>query len=177
MTAMRKVMIESAKCRSGRAFDLVVATRSSSLGGKSSCALSDEKCVAGEDTADVVLPAGVGAALERIEAQLALEVLVRALRAPALLDSSNKLLVRRRLRQSRQDVMRDGVAALLLVDEQPLAPTVPPPHAGSVMRSAAPNRTLRQRRRHPTRKRAPHRRGTDIMGLVVAAPTRPRTPR
>jgi hypothetical protein len=45
---------------------------------------------------------------------------VRALGAPALLDSSGELLARHRLRQSREDVMRDGAAALFLVDEQPL---------------------------------------------------------
>src|SRR5580658_11246361 len=120
MTAIRKVTSESAKCRSGRALDRVVGTRPSGLGGKSSCALSDEKGVAGEDTADVVLPAGVGATLEVIEAQLALEIFVCALGAPALLDSSGELLARHRLRQSREDVMGDGAAALLFVNEQPL---------------------------------------------------------
>jgi len=80
---VRKVTIESAKCRSGRVLDLVVSTRPSGLGGKSSCALGDEEGVTGEDTADVVLPAGVGAALEVVEAQLALEIFVHSLGAPA----------------------------------------------------------------------------------------------
>lgn len=66
MTAMRKVMIESAKCRPGRVLDLVVSTRSAGLGGKSSCALDDEKGVAGEDTADVVSVHDIAARLGRV---------------------------------------------------------------------------------------------------------------
>src|SRR5271170_5085541 len=120
MTAMRKVTIESAKWRSGRVLDRVVSTRPSGLGGKSSCALGDEEGVAGEDTADVVLPAWIGASLEVVEAQLALEIFVDSLGAPALLDPPHELLARDRLGQSGQDVVLDGAAALVLVDDEPL---------------------------------------------------------
>ena len=42
--------------------------------------------MAGEDRADMVLPASVGAAFEVIEAKFALHVFVGAFDAPALLD-------------------------------------------------------------------------------------------
>src|ERR1700723_4429656 len=120
MMAMRKVTIESAKWRSGRVLDLVVSTRRSGLGGKSSCALGDEEGVAGEDTADVGLPAGVGAPLEVVEAQLALEIFVDSLGAPTLLDPSHELLARHRLGQGGQDVVLDRASALVLVNNEPL---------------------------------------------------------
>src|SRR5579884_599214 len=113
-------MMESSKCRSGRAFDRVVAMRPSGLGGKRSCALGDEEGVAGEDATDVVLPAGVGAPLEVVQSQLALEVLVSALGTPALLDSSDELLAIQRFGQCRQHVVFDKAAPLDLVDDEPL---------------------------------------------------------
>jgi hypothetical protein len=85
--AMPKVTMESSTCRSGPKRERVVLTRPWGLAGISSCAFSDEECVACEDTTDMMLPAEARAALEVVEPTLTLEVLVGALGAPSLLDS------------------------------------------------------------------------------------------
>lgn len=113
-------MMESAKCRSGRASDRVVATRPPGRGGKSSRPFGHEEGIAGEDAADVVLPADVRAPLEVVQSQLALEVLVHALGAPALLDASDELFSGHRLREGREDVVLDGTIAIGLLHHEPL---------------------------------------------------------
>src|SRR5437868_5732088 len=113
-------MMESSKWRSGRAIERVVRTRPCCRGGKSSCAFSDEKGVAGEDAADMMLPAGVRPPLEVIQPELALQVLVYTLCPPTLLDPANELLWVHALGKRRQNAVLDGLAAPELFDDQPL---------------------------------------------------------
>lgn len=91
-TANRKVMRESWKWRPGRARDRVVSMRAFGLGGKSSCAFSDEEGETGERATDVTLPTGVGATLEVVDAQLAFHTLVGTLGSPALFDAAPNAL-------------------------------------------------------------------------------------
>src|SRR5260221_2266994 len=119
-TAMRKVMRESWKWRSGRARDRVVATRPSGLGGKTSGALGDEEGEAGERTTDVMWPAGVRASLEVVEAHLALEILVRPLGAPALLDATNQILPGHGSGERGEHVVLRWCARSGFLDDEPL---------------------------------------------------------
>ena len=91
--ARRTVMNESAKWRSGRDRERTVATRPGGRGGKSADAFSDHEGVAAEDDGDVVMPAWEGPPLEVVEPELALEVLVHPLGAPAFLEEADDLLL------------------------------------------------------------------------------------
>ena len=90
--ASRNVMMESSKCLSGRAFDRVASTRPSGLRGESARSLGHEKRVAGQHATEVMLKSDIRAALEVIQTQLALEVLVDAFGAPSLLETADELL-------------------------------------------------------------------------------------
>ncbi len=73
-------------------------------GGETSHLLGGHERVAGEDDGDVVVPAGEGAALEVVEPELALEVLVRAFGSPPLLQGRNQLFATDVLGQRRERV-------------------------------------------------------------------------
>src|ERR1700722_509612 len=91
-SAMRTVMKESAKGRSGRRAERVVPTRPSGREGKMAKLLSDHEGVTTEREGDVVVPPAQAAAFEVVEPQLTLHVLVEAFRAPALLEDAHHLL-------------------------------------------------------------------------------------
>src|SRR5690606_2784492 len=94
-TAMRMVARDAAKCRSGRAFDRVVAKRTARpdcRGGKSSRLFGREKCKAEKNDRHVMVPTSVGPPFEMIESQLALQILVGSLRTPSLFQSANDFL-------------------------------------------------------------------------------------
>src|SRR5262249_54988292 len=90
--AMRTVMKESAKWRSGRRGERVVPTRPSGREGKMAKLLGDDECVATEREGDVMVPPAPASAFEVVEPQLALHVLVHALGAPTLLEDADHLL-------------------------------------------------------------------------------------
>src|SRR5438105_2304087 len=97
-------MSESGKWRSGRE-----AVRTGRLGlgpsylrGETPRALGDEEGVAAQDNRDVMVPAGVAASLVVVQTQLALDLLVHALGAVALLDATDELLHRDVLAERRE---------------------------------------------------------------------------
>jgi hypothetical protein len=55
-------------------------------------ALSNNECVAAQSNRDMMVPARISATLKMVKAELAFEVLVRPLRAPALFDMIDHLL-------------------------------------------------------------------------------------
>src|SRR5579885_3604789 len=121
MTMARRIeATESSKCRSGRSAERVVALRPSGLGGESPRTFGDHERVAGEDAADVVLPAAVRAAFEMIEAELALHVFIRPLDAPTLFDSTHKLLATHALGERREHVMCGWRVLVGPFDHEPL---------------------------------------------------------
>ena len=79
-------MKESEKLRSGRAGERTVRLRPSWRREKKRCSFRDDEGVAAERDRDMVMPARVTAPLIVIEAQFAFQVLVDALRLPALLE-------------------------------------------------------------------------------------------
>ena len=85
------VMKESPKWRSGRDAERIVDLRERSRGGKSPRSFSNEEGEAAERDGDVVVPASETAALEVIQSEFALEILVHALGTPALLDQLHEL--------------------------------------------------------------------------------------
>ena len=99
-------MKESAKCRSGRDGERVTVTRPSGRGGKMPHTLGNEERVAAQDDRDVMVPPGVRAAFEVIEAELALELFVGSFRAPSFLHGAHDLLLRHPPRQGREDAVR-----------------------------------------------------------------------
>src|SRR4051812_47396743 len=96
-------MKESAKWRSGRDADRVGTSFPSGRGGKTPHPFRNDERVAAQDDGDVVMPAREGAALEVVQSELALELFVRALGAPAFLDGAHDLLLRHAPRQRRED--------------------------------------------------------------------------
>jgi hypothetical protein len=85
--------------------------------------LGDHEGVAGEHDADVVMPADEGAPLVVVQAQLALEVFVRALDAPATLDGPHQLLARDVRWQRGEHELGRRRFALGPFDQQPLRRT------------------------------------------------------
>jgi hypothetical protein len=79
----------------------------------------DDERVAAQDDRDVVMPAGKAAAFEVVEAELAFQVLVDALCAPALHHDPYELLLRHALGQRRQEVVRRLRFAVAPFDQQP----------------------------------------------------------
>ena len=71
-------MKESTKCRSGLDRDRAVLSLPSRHGGKTPHTFSNDERVAAEYDGDVMVPARKRAAFEVIQAELALEFLVRA---------------------------------------------------------------------------------------------------
>ena len=117
--ARRAVMKESAKWRSGRDVDRVVRICAFGRGGKSAGAFSDHEGITAEDDGDVVVPADEGAALEVIEPQLALELLVSALDLPALLDRADDRLLAHAPTQRREEELRRLRLVLGPLDDEP----------------------------------------------------------
>ena len=96
--AMRMVMNELAKWRSGRAFERTVSTTprlpgsgSDGRGGKSALEFGHDERETAEYDRDVVVPAAVRPALEVVQAKLSLGVLVHALGPPPLLHTPHEL--------------------------------------------------------------------------------------
>src|SRR5580704_3394974 len=104
--ASRIVANESSKWRSGRAVERVVFFLPSVRGGKMPRTFGDDERVAAEDDGDMMVPAGERAALEVVEPELPLELLVRVLGPPALLDGSDDPLLAHAARQRRQGEVR-----------------------------------------------------------------------
>src|SRR5579884_1064062 len=90
--AMRMVMKESEKCRSGRRRDRLVPTRPSGREGKKAKLLGDDERIADKHQRHMVVPPAPASTLEMIEAKLSLCILVEPLRAPALLEDAYHLL-------------------------------------------------------------------------------------
>ena len=88
------VMKLSVKWRSGRERERVVGQRPSGRGGKTPHAFSDDERVAAESDRDMVVPAVEAPPFEVVEPQLALEIFVDALRAPALHHDTNEPFLR-----------------------------------------------------------------------------------
>ena len=97
-------MKESSKWRSCRALERIARTRPSARGGKTPQALAEDERVAAEDDGDVVIPAAEGSTFVVIQPQLALEIFVHALGAPAFLRDPHQLLSTWHLAHPRERV-------------------------------------------------------------------------
>ncbi len=117
--ARRTVMKESGKWRSGREKDLSVSIVSSGRGGKRPSMLGREEGVGGEDHRDMVVPAGPPSALEVVEAELTLEVLVHALGPPPLLNQPHERLLAD-LAQRHQEELGGLLFAVGPLGDEPL---------------------------------------------------------
>src|SRR5262245_39617293 len=116
---MRTVTKESAKWRSGRVADRLNGTGPCRRGGKIAGALGDHEGEAAEHDGNVMMPTGEGAALEVVEAEFALQVLVHALGSPALLEDAHDLLLAHLVWQRAERKL--GRLSLVLgpLDDQP----------------------------------------------------------
>jgi hypothetical protein len=93
-------MNESWKWRSGRELERQQSfCGPSGRGGKTLRTFSDDERVAAEHDGDVVVPVGESSTFVVVEAELALEILVGALDAPAFLDRSEESTERNLARQ------------------------------------------------------------------------------
>src|ERR1700679_2738201 len=122
--ARRAVMKESSKWRSCRALERIARTRPSARGGKMPQALAEDERVAAENDGDVVIPAAEGSAFVVIQPQLALEILVHALGAPAFFGDPNELLSTRRLAHPRERVVRRRLLSVGPFDQEPVQAAV-----------------------------------------------------
>ena len=118
--ARRAVMKESSKWRSCRAFERVARTRPSARGGKMPQALAEDERIAAENDGDMVMPATKGAPFVVIEPELALEVFVHALGAPAFLRDAYEMLSARRPAHARERVVRRRLFVVRPLDQQPV---------------------------------------------------------
>src|SRR5690606_16872469 len=89
--ASRTVMKESATWRCGRNAVRVGVIRPSGRGGEMPGMLGDDEGVAGQHHGDVVVPAREASSFVVVEPQLALEIFIAALDAPALLAPLDQL--------------------------------------------------------------------------------------
>ena len=117
--ASRMVAKLSAKCRSGRARLRVVFQRPSGRGGEMPHTFGDDERVAAEDDRDVMMPAGKPTAFVVVEAELVVEILVRAFDPPALHHTAHQLFLRRTTRQRAEETVRGGVLVVTPFDQQP----------------------------------------------------------
>src|SRR5258706_12860689 len=101
--ASRTVMKLSWKWRSGRDRLRVVGQRPSGREGKMARSFGDDKPAAREHGRDVVMRARVAPSFVVVEAELALEVFVRALGTPALHDEAHELFARHSLDRQRAE--------------------------------------------------------------------------
>ena len=74
----------SSKCRSGRDRERDVFQRPSGRGGKTPHTFSDDERVAAKNDRDVMMPALESSSLVVVQTELTLQILVGALRSPAL---------------------------------------------------------------------------------------------
>ncbi len=116
----RAVMKLSGKCRSGRERLRVVSQRPSGRGEITLHAFGDDERVAAEGDGDVVVPAAETPSFEVVEAELALQVLVDALGAPALHDDADELSLGDVFGQGREEVVSGLLLAVAPLDEEPL---------------------------------------------------------
>ena len=91
--ARRMVAKESAKWRAGREGVRVALRLPSGRGGKMPHTLDNDEGVAAQGDGDVMIPPWERAALEMVEAELSLELLVDHLGSPPLLDDPDDLLL------------------------------------------------------------------------------------
>ena len=91
--ASRMVANESAKCRSGRELVRISWMVPSDRGGETPHTLRYDEGVAANRDGNVVMPTWETAALEVVEPELALHVLIDALGAVALLEEAYELLL------------------------------------------------------------------------------------
>src|SRR5580658_11132056 len=122
--AMRTETKESAKWRSGRRRERIVPTRPSGREGKKAKLLCDHEGVATERQGHVMLPSSPGTALEVIESQLPLQVLIDALGAPPLLENADHLLGAELPRDVYEREVRGLRLALGPLDDQVLLDSV-----------------------------------------------------
>src|SRR6266702_7692273 len=118
-TASRAVIKESGKCRSGRERLRVATSRPSIRGGKTPHAFSDDEREAAEHDGDVVMPAGKAPSFVMVEAELAFQVLVDALRAIAFFHQANQFLLAYSRRQRRKRVLGRLALVVRPFDEEP----------------------------------------------------------
>ena len=85
---------------------------------------AEHERVAAQDDGDVVIPPAIRPPFVVIEPELALEVLVDTLGAPALLGDAHELLAARLSVHSRERVVRRSDFAVRPFDEQPMQPAV-----------------------------------------------------
>src|ERR1700759_2886207 len=123
--ARRMVMSESPKWRSGRDAERIVDLQERGRGGKSPRSFGNEEGEAAERDGDVVVPASETAALEVIQSQFALEVLVHTLGTPALLEKVHELYEGHALVGGKVEV-----AGLVVI----VAPFTKEPHASAATR-------------------------------------------
>jgi len=114
----RAVMKLSAKCRSGREWLRVVSHRPSGRGGKTLHTFSDDERVAAEGNGDVVVPALEASSLEVVEAQLALQVFIDTLSAPALHDQPDELSLGDVLGQGGEEIVGGFVLAVAPLESE-----------------------------------------------------------
>jgi hypothetical protein len=112
-------MKESAKWRSGRAAERTGSMRPSGREGKNAVAFGHHEGVAAEDDGYVVVPAAETAALEVIETEFPLEVLIGALGTPALHGDADELVEGRVRGQRREEVVGGLGLAVAPLDQQP----------------------------------------------------------
>src|SRR5688500_9316960 len=82
-------------------------------------AFPDDERVAAKDDRDMMVPAREASALKVVEAELALEVLIRSLRSPALHHDTDERLLRSRPRCRAEEVVGRFVLAVAPLDEEP----------------------------------------------------------
>src|SRR5256885_13169432 len=125
--ARRMVAKLSAKWRSGRERLRVDFQRPSGRGGKMPHTFGNDERVAAQNDRDVMVPARKPPAFVVIESEFVLEILVRALDAPALHHAPHQLLLRRSSRQGAEEAVGRRVFFFFLFDPAPPRLTLFPP--------------------------------------------------
>ena len=112
-------MNESWKWRSGRERERQSFCGPSGRGGKTLRTFSDDERVAAEHDGDVVMPAGKSSTFVVVQAELALEILVGALDAPAIFYRSYESAQRGLARQRREIELRGCGLTVGPFDDEP----------------------------------------------------------
>src|SRR5580658_26589 len=117
--ASRTVANESAKWRSGRDGERVLGTGPSGRGGKSAYSFGGHERIATDRDGDVVIPADEAAPFVVVEAQLALQLLVRPLGLPPLFDGAHDLLLGHATAQVGEEELARSALAFRPFDDEP----------------------------------------------------------